>query len=149
MIHSIVFPKLTRRTRECATAICSFPPLDTNGINNIVAAFRGMQVSKHSYAWLPRKCDYRTDRQTTHTQTDRRWTKWSLFAASQATHKQNILRLKESWTSCIFTVMSTPSWALFISRKPLFNMVHMSSMGTPLAPQEQAFRWLVATIQSL
>ena len=46
-------------------------------IYNIVAAFRGMHVSpvKHSYAWLPRKCDYRTD-----TQTDRRWTKWSLCA---------------------------------------------------------------------
>ena len=29
---------------------------------NIMAAFRGMHVSpaKHSYAWLPRKCDYRT-----------------------------------------------------------------------------------------
>ena len=38
---------------------------------NIVAAFRGMHVSpaKHSYAWLSRKCDYRTDRRT-HTQTD-------------------------------------------------------------------------------
>ena len=33
---------------------------------NIVAAFRGMHVSpvKHSYAWLPRKCDYGTDTQT-------------------------------------------------------------------------------------
>ena len=33
---------------------------------NIVAAFRGMHVSpaKHSYAWLPRKCDYRTDTRT-------------------------------------------------------------------------------------
>ena len=33
---------------------------------NIVAAFRGMHVSlaKHSYTWLPRKCDYRTDRHT-------------------------------------------------------------------------------------
>ena len=33
---------------------------------NIVAAFRGMHVSpaKHSYAWLPRKCDYRTDGRT-------------------------------------------------------------------------------------
>ena len=33
---------------------------------NIVAAFWGMHVSpaKHSYAWLPRKCDYRTDRHT-------------------------------------------------------------------------------------
>ena len=31
--------------------------------NTVVAAFRGMHVSpaKHSYAWLPRKCDYRTD----------------------------------------------------------------------------------------
>ena len=40
---------------------------------NIVAAFRGMHVSpaKHSYAWLPRKCDYRTDRHRT---------KWSLCA---------------------------------------------------------------------
>ena len=38
---------------------------------NIVAAFRGMHVSpaKHSYAWLSRKCDYRTDRHT-HAQTD-------------------------------------------------------------------------------
>ena len=33
---------------------------------NIVAAFLGMHASpaKHSYAGLPRKCDYRTDRQT-------------------------------------------------------------------------------------
>ena len=39
---------------------------------NIVAAFRGMHVSpaKHSYAWLPRKCDYRTDRQTDAGQSD-------------------------------------------------------------------------------
>ena len=29
----------------------------------IVAAFQGMHVS-HSYAWLPKKCDYRTDRGT-------------------------------------------------------------------------------------
>ena len=31
-----------------------------------VAAFRGMHVSpaKQSYVWLPRKCDYRTDRRT-------------------------------------------------------------------------------------
>ena len=33
---------------------------------NIVAAFRGMHVlpAKHSYAWLPRKCDYRRDTRT-------------------------------------------------------------------------------------
>ena len=32
-------------------------------IHNIVAAFRGMHVlpAKHSYAWLPRKCNYLTD----------------------------------------------------------------------------------------
>ena len=50
-------------------------------IIKIGAAFRGMHVSpaKHSYAWLPKKCDYRTDRQMDG-QTDRRWTKWSLCA---------------------------------------------------------------------
>ena len=39
---------------------------------NIGAAFRGMHVSpaKHSYVWLPRKCDYRTDRQTDARQSD-------------------------------------------------------------------------------
>ena len=47
-------------------------------IINIMAAFRWMHVSpaKYSYAWLPRKCDYRTDRRT-----DRRRTKRSLCAA--------------------------------------------------------------------
>ena len=31
-----------------------------------MAAFRGIHVlpAKHSYAWLSRKCDYRTDRRT-------------------------------------------------------------------------------------
>ena len=52
---------------------------DLTNKNNIVAAFRGMHVSpaKHSYAWLPRKCDYqesvttgRTDRQTDAGQSD-------------------------------------------------------------------------------
>ena len=35
-------------------------------INKKVAAFQGMDMSpaKHSYAWLPRKHDYRTDTQT-------------------------------------------------------------------------------------
>ena len=43
--------------------------------DNIVAAFWGMHVSpaKHSYAWLPRKCDYRTDRHTDR-RTDRQTT---------------------------------------------------------------------------
>ena len=37
-----------------------------------MAAFLGMHVSpaKHSYAWLPRKCDYRTDTQTDAGQSD-------------------------------------------------------------------------------
>ena len=53
---------------------------------NIVAAFRGIHVSpaKQSYAWLPRKFDYRTDGQTdrhTDRRTDGRRTKWSLCAA--------------------------------------------------------------------
>ena len=38
------------------------------------------QQAKHSYAWLPRKCDYPTDRHTDR-QTDRHQTKWSLCAA--------------------------------------------------------------------
>ena len=39
---------------------------------NIVAAFRWMHVSpaKHSYAWLPKKCDYRTDGRTDAGQSD-------------------------------------------------------------------------------
>ena len=41
-------------------------PAETNAYGNIVAAFWGMHVlpAKHSFAWLPRKCDYRTDRHT-------------------------------------------------------------------------------------
>ena len=48
---------------------------------NIVAEFREMHVSpaKHSYAWLLRKCDYRTERQTD-SWTNRCWAKWSLCA---------------------------------------------------------------------
>ena len=55
---------------------------------NIVVAFRGMHVSpaKHSYAWLPRKCDCRTDGRT-----DGRRTKWSLCAAMlRRRHKNDI-----------------------------------------------------------
>ena len=57
--------------------ISSFLFLPCNDLN-IGAAFLGMHVSpsNHSYAWLPRKCDYRTD-----TQRDRRRTKWSLCVA--------------------------------------------------------------------
>ena len=63
---------------------------------NIVAAFRGMQLSpaKHSYAWLPRKCAYRTDTQTgrqTDGQTAGRRTKSSLCAAMlRRRHKNSV-----------------------------------------------------------
>ena len=59
-----------------------------------MAAFWGMHLSpsKHSYAWLPRKCDYRTDR---HTHTDERTDRQTpdkvipmCRYASQATQKQ-------------------------------------------------------------
>ena len=61
-----------------------------------------MHVSpaKHSYAWLPRKCVYRTD---AHTQTDRQTdgrTEWSLCAAMpRRRHKKYIKILKkcEHW----------------------------------------------------
>ena len=77
----------------------TLPSIDQARSQKIVAAFRGMHVlpAKHSYAWLPRKCDYltdrRTDRKTEAGQSDpyvplcyagdpdRRRTKWSLCAA--------------------------------------------------------------------
>ena len=50
---------------------------------NIVAAFRGMHESpaKHSSAWLPRKCDYRTDR---------RRTRWSPCTAMLRRRHRNV-----------------------------------------------------------
>ena len=72
---------------------------------NIVAAFRGMHVSpaKHSYAWLPRKCDYRTDTHTdrqTDWQTDRRRTKWSLCAAMLRRRHKNQGVLVKHYAPC-------------------------------------------------
>ena len=86
-----------------------------------MGAFWGMHVSpaKHSYAWLPRKCDYQTDRHThrqtpdkvipmcryasqatqsvttrqTDTRTDRRRTKWSLCAAMLRRRHKNCYHL--------------------------------------------------------
>ena len=56
--------------------------LNLTSDENIVVAFRGMHVSpaKHGYVWLPRKCDYRTDR-FRDGRTDRHRTKWYLWAA--------------------------------------------------------------------
>ena len=75
--------------------------------SNIVAAFQGMHVSpaKHSYAWLPRKCDYRTDSRTdrqTDGQTDRGWTKWSLCAA--------MLRRRHKNPAIVFRSRQNPLW---------------------------------------
>ena len=59
-----------------------------------MAAFRGMHVSpaKHSYVWLPRKCDYRTD-----SQTDRRQTRWFLCAAMLRMRHKNV---QSTFISC-------------------------------------------------
>ena len=60
--------RLVPRLRENAPMLSEISGENTE---NIGAAFRGMHVppAKHSYAWLPRKCDYRTDTHT-HGQTD-------------------------------------------------------------------------------
>ena len=74
-------PALFLATDMCkAIPVC--PSFFEGGIilefNENSGTFRGMHMSplKHSYTWLQRKCDYRTDRRT-----DRRRTKWSLCAA--------------------------------------------------------------------
>ena len=60
MMHTQIYNQLINRKH----VICS------RFDSNIVATFQGMHVlpAKHSYAWLPRKCDYRTD---THRRADR------------------------------------------------------------------------------
>ena len=59
-----------------------------------MAAFRGIHVSpaKQSYACLPRKCDYRTDRQTpTHTHAPDKVIPMCRYA-SQATQKYHFIK---------------------------------------------------------
>ena len=72
-------------------------------LQNIVAAFRGMHLSpaKHSYAWLPRKCDYRTDRWTDR-QTDGQTDAWQsdLYGCNtqfRIKSKGYFLKLKIVW----------------------------------------------------
>ena len=57
----------------------------------IVAAFWGMHVSpaKHNYAWLPKTCDYRRDRQT-HGQTEAG--QWYLYAVMLRRRHKNLVR---------------------------------------------------------
>ena len=68
---------------------------------NIVAAFRRMHVSpaKHIYAWLPRKCDYRTDGRTER-QTPDKVIPMCRYA-SQATQKYCIFE-KSKYNVCMF-----------------------------------------------
>ena len=68
--------------------------------NNIVAAFRGMHVSpvKHSYAWLPRKCDYRTDRHT-HRQTLDKVIPMCRYALQANKNKEHLLKGVVWWHS--------------------------------------------------
>ena len=66
-------------------------------VKKIVAAFRGIHVSpaKHSFARLPRKCDYWTDRHTdgwTDRQRDRRRKKLSLCAAMLRRRHNKMIR---------------------------------------------------------
>ena len=68
---------------------------DWNYQEKIVAAVQGMHVSpaKHSYAWLPIKCDYWTDRLT-----DRRRTKWSPCAAMLRKATQKLWMPLRKWS---------------------------------------------------
>ena len=75
---------------------------------NIVAAFQGMHVSpaKHSYAWLPRKCDYRRDRHT-----DRQADGWTDAGQSDPyvplcfcrRHKK-VGQLSQTWSETFHTI---------------------------------------------
>ena len=61
-----------------------------------------MSPAKHSYAWLPRKCDYRTDR---------RRTKWSLSAAMlRRRHNKNRIRIFHTWQKCTKLSQSQAGW---------------------------------------
>ena len=81
----------------------------------IVAAFRGMHVwpVKPSYAWLPRKCDYRTDRHT-----DRCRIKWSLCMAMLCRRHKNLMRTLFSWVSDFTNLLKNQ--VLTITRQSMF-----------------------------
>ena len=89
---------------------------------NIVAAFRGMHVSpaKHSYVWLPRKCDYQENVTTGQTdgQTPDKVIPMCRYA-SQATQKETsakmetpILNLTEVTELTIWTNVHFGYWTL-------------------------------------
>ena len=83
-----------------------------------MAAFRGMHVSpaKHSFAWLPRKCGYRTDGRTD------RQTKWSLWAAMLRRRHKNDISVEED--TCMMYLMNT-----YFEIREITQSYHMLSMS--------------------
>ena len=98
-------------------------PAETNAYGNIVAAFSpGMHVSpaKLSYAWLPRKCDYQTDRHT-----DGQRTKWSLYAA--------MLRSRHNkWTTELDVLLNYENVSLNICNE--YGLPTRTAQGTLTPP---------------
>ena len=123
------------------------------------ATFPGMHVlpAKHSFAWLPRQCDYRTDRHT-----DRHRTKWSLLLRvsvnplwvlqliSQSTYvyltrcirkitstyKTDLLRFS-SWSMC--NVFSKPT----IPGSPIFTLMESGVNLHTRMLRQQMLPWLM------
>ena len=71
-------------------------------VRNVVVAFWGVHVSpaKHSYSWLPRKCDYRQTDTRTNGQTDNTQSDPYVRYASQATQKSTNEHHDQSTTNC-------------------------------------------------
>ena len=100
-----------------------------------MAAFRGMHVSpaKHSYAWLPRKCDYRTD---THTdgQTDAGQSDPYVslcFAGDTKTTQTQFNFLPSEITSSWFTNSRTQAHNLPIASLMLHQFAHSLHLQVP------------------
>ena len=108
---------------------------------NIVAAFQGMHVSlaKHSYAWLPRKCDYWTYRRRTDRQTPDKMIPMCRYA-SQATQKPEVLRLPieqfNSSVNCIIPLPYQRSAEFGLTTLPWSTLLHAASTSVP-----QSLQW--------
>ena len=109
-----------------------------------MAAFRGMHMSpaKHSYVWLPRKCDYRTDRHM-HRRTDRCRTKWSLCAAMLCRRHKNmhLHHIHQRGLTCmfafwIFPLEASAMWSAVLTSDCTDSFGHPSKILTlyPIQP---------------
>ena len=80
--------------------------------NVIVAAFQGMHESpaKHSYAWLPRKCDYGTDRQTDRQTPDYKNLPWLRTGTGISTRVSKMCSQRRSLPSRGRCKSLTPGW---------------------------------------